>query len=72
MSYEDIFTIMEQIQEWLIEYVPGTDKDNHMWSDKNITIPLWRSNGERVDVPCILRFRFEEDLLAFKIKFGIS
>lgn len=72
MDTHYILDITDQIQDWLGEYVYRDGKNNYRWDDNGLTTTLLSGTGNEVIFCSVLRFRFEEDLIAFKLKFGIA
>jgi hypothetical protein len=61
-------------QDWLNENVRTGGRDginNYQWSNGTLVTALYRPNGDAVNFPNILRFTFQEDLLAFTIRFNM-
>ena len=63
---------INQIQEWLDENVNGDREFNYKWSHNGQVTTLLSSIGKQLNFSTFLRFRFEEDLLAFRLRFGIN
>ena len=72
MDAQTCLDISCQIQDWLGEYVYRDGKNNYKWDYNGLTTTLLSNTGEQVNFCSVLRFRFKDDLLAFKLKFGIA
>lgn len=64
-----ILDFKSRIQEWLTENVVQDGKPLYRWSDGKLLTVLWDINKT---ISNVLYFKHEEDLLAFRLKFGID
>lgn len=69
LNAETIFALTEAIQEWLSENVKVNGVNNYEWSYKTKMI-----NGAHgtVAFPEKIYFAYEEDLVAFRLRWGIQ
>jgi hypothetical protein len=73
VSAVDLLNITWEIQEWLYECVYRNGKCNYEWSKSRSCIQIWSDerHEEWKTFSEFLCFTYEEDLLAFKLRFGI-
>jgi hypothetical protein len=63
--------ITNQIQEWLSEVVRHDGKNNYAWSTDYLKTTIRNSDNTFISFATVLRFKFQEDLLAFQFKFDM-
>jgi hypothetical protein len=72
LTTKDMLEITYRIQDWLSEYVRCNGKNNYKWTDSTDIVGIFINDLATQDFYTVLRFRFQEDLLAFQIRFGLS
>ncbi len=60
-----------EYQNWLLECVVQNDNPNFYWSHGRLVTKFRGGDGVEKYFANILRFKYKEDLLAFKLKFGM-
>jgi hypothetical protein len=66
-----ILDITNDMQEWLSENVRHDGKNNYAWSESKFTINQF-DNYEWIKFSESIAFKYEEDLLAFRLRWGIN
>jgi hypothetical protein len=67
-----LYKSINKIQDWLDEYVKRDGQKNYQWTKADSFLIVWYDINESLHLCSEIRFRFQDDLLAFKLKFTIS
>jgi hypothetical protein len=67
-----LYIFVNEIQDWLEEYVKRDGKNNYQWIKSDSFLIVWYDINKSWRLAKMIRFRFQDDLLAFKLKFRIS
>lgn len=68
---DEILAIVMEMEDWLCKNVTGKGVHNYQWSIGALRTEILNRNGSFVKFSNSLRFRYQEDLLAFKLRFNI-
>jgi hypothetical protein len=71
LSGDEIFDITRSMQEWLYDNVRRDDQNNFKWSSKSTSI-IFSANSSTPVFTNYISFKHAEDLLAFRLRWGIN
>lgn len=68
---DEILSTVTKMEDWLANNVCRDGDFNYQWSNGNLRTEILNKNGNLIKFSNNIRFRYEEDLLAFTIRFGL-
>lgn len=71
ITAEQCFDYVFTHEGWLSDCVRRDGKNNYAWSQSHLITGIHSSTGHSVNFSNILRFKYEEDLLAFRLRFDM-